>query len=192
MITKLPDIFRFIAVFSYYRQRNIGKCCSINHSEREMLGLLFFCVFFFLQLFFSRLGNKLQPHFRRMEMKSWRLGPWGARPPMSTRRWRNFPKRSRNVLGSILINAHWLWRLLFGLLEFTIFVLSCEDALHRFPALLCFLRQTQSSPSTVSFGIRYFVSYGLRGTPGGVQAKWSVRSPRKVFHVKLNKSIFRG
>lgn len=159
--------------------------------ERNARSTVFLCLFFLL-LFFSRLGNKLQPHFRRMEMKSWRLGPWGARPPTSTRRWRNFPKRSCNVLGSILINAHWLWRLLFGLLEFAIFVLSCEDALHRFPALLCFLRQTQSSPSTVSFGIRYFVSYGLLSTPGGVQAKWSVGRQGRLFHVKLNKSIFRG
>lgn len=136
-----------------------------------MLGVLFVS-FFLPRLFFSRSGNKLQPHFRRMEMKSWRLGPWGARPPTSTRRWRNFPKRSWSVLGSILINAHWLWRLLLGLLEFVIFALSCEDVLHRFPALL--FSQIDTILSLHSL-LRHPL-FHLVWTPrqAGVQAKWSV------------------
>lgn len=40
VITKLPDISRFIAVFSYYRQRNTQRFCPINHSERAMQTLL--------------------------------------------------------------------------------------------------------------------------------------------------------
>ncbi len=191
MITKLPDIFRFIAVFSYYLQRNIGKCCSINHFEREMLGLLFsfffrvcVCVYvclFPLRLFFSRLGNKLQPHSRRMEMKRCQFGPWGERPSTSTRRWRNVPERSCNVFRfntdyrSLALTAV-VWTP--GVCNICSFLWRRTSAASRF----ALFSQTDTNPSL------QHQPFPLKWTPrhAGVQAKW------RCFHVKLNESVFRG
>lgn len=65
VITKLPDISRFIAVFSYYRQRNIQRFCPINHIVRAMQTLLCLahCCHFWIR-------NKLLVHFHKWKRKT--------------------------------------------------------------------------------------------------------------------------
>lgn len=65
VIPKLPDIPRFIAVFSYYCQRNIQRFHLINHIERaaQTLLCLAHCYHFWIR-------NKLLPHFHKWNEKS--------------------------------------------------------------------------------------------------------------------------
>lgn len=102
-ITKLPDISRFIAVFSYYRQRDIQRFCPINHSERAMQTLLCLahCYHFWIR-------NKLLAHFHK-----WKRNTTGGATAWlsqeSVYQWMDFLSVAA-TWGSILISSYWFWQ----------------------------------------------------------------------------------
>lgn len=103
VITKLPDIFRFIAVFCYYRQRNIQRFCPINHREREIQTLLCLahCHHFWIR-------NKLLAHFHKWKRKP-TAGATAWLSQESVYQWMDFLIVA-TAWGPIPISSYWLWQ----------------------------------------------------------------------------------
>lgn len=103
VITKLPDISRFIAVFSYYRQRNIQRFCLINHSERAMQTLL--CLGHWYHFW---IRNKLLAHFHKWKRNT-TAGASAWLSQESVYQWMDFLSVAA-TWGSIPISSYWFWQ----------------------------------------------------------------------------------
>lgn len=102
VITKLPDICRFITVFCYYCQRNIQRL--INHIERAMQTLLCLahCYHFWIR-------NKLLAQFCKWEKLEATTGVTAWLSQESVYQWMDFLSVAA-TWGSILISSYWFWQ----------------------------------------------------------------------------------